>query len=115
MLIILFNKLLNSYYELDMDLYGVKNEKELYNLVKASRNTIALSHCRITVTYNKNGIFSFVIYKYYMPPTISNFKETVETHTINLKTGEEYDINNILNTSDIYTVIKLKQSLLEFL
>ena len=54
-----------------MDLYGVKNEKELYNLVKASRDTIALSHCRITVTYNKNGIFSFVIYKYYFHSTNS--------------------------------------------
>lgn len=108
----LIQQTLNSYYELDMDLYGVKNEKELYNLVKASRDTIALSHCRITVTYNKNGIFSFVIYKYYMPPTISNFKETVETHTINLKTGEEYDITNILNTSDIYTVIKTQAELI---
>ena len=108
----LIQQTLNSYYELDMDLYGVKNEKELYNLVKASRDTIALSHCRITVTYNKNGIFSFVIYKYYMPPTISNFKETVETHTINLKTGEEYDINNILNTGDVYTVIKTQAELI---
>lgn len=103
---------LNSYYEFDKDLYGVKDEKELYNLVKASKNTMALSHCRITVTYNKDGIFSFVIYKYYMPPTISNFKETIETHTINLKTGDEYYLNNLLNTSDIYTVIKTQSELI---
>ena len=103
---------LNSYYEFDKDLYGVKNEKELYNLERASRGTIALSHCRITVTYNKNGIFSFVIYKYYMPPIISNFKETMETHTINLKTGDEYYLNKLLNTSDIYTVIKTQAELI---
>lgn len=103
---------LNSYYEFDKDLYGVKDEKELYNLVKASGNTVALSHCRITVTYNKNGIFSFVIYKYYMPPTISNFKESVETHTINLKTGDEYYLDNLLTTSDIYTVIKTQSELI---
>lgn len=108
----LIQQTLNSYYELDKDLYGVKSEKELYNLVRASRGTIALSHCRITVTYNKNGIFSFVIYKYYMPPTISNFKETVETHTINLKTGDEYYLDNLLNTSDIYTVIKTQAELI---
>lgn len=103
---------LDSYYEFDKDLYGVKDEKELYNLVKASSNLAAISHCRITVTYNKNGILSFVIYKYYMPPTISNFEETIETHTINLKTGDEYYLDDLLNTSDIYTVIKTQSELI---
>lgn len=103
---------LDSYYEFDKDLYGVKDEKELYNLVKASNNISAISHCRITVTYNKNGILSFVIYKYYMPPTISNFEETIETHTINLQTGDEYYLDDLLNTSDIYTVIKTQSELI---
>lgn len=108
----LIDETLNSYYEFDSDLFGVADEEELYNLVKASRDTVALAHCRITVTYNRDGIFSFVIYKYYMPPTILNYKETMETHTINLKTGEEYDLSNIINTSDVYTLVKTQAELI---
>lgn len=108
----LIDQTLNSYYEFDKDLFGVADEEELYNLVKASRDTAALSHCRITVTYNRDGIFSFVIYKYYMPPTILNYKETMETHTINLKTGEEYDLSNIIDTSDVDTLVKTQAELI---
>lgn len=108
----LINQTLDSYYEFDKDLFGVSDEKELYNLVKASRNTAALSHCRITVTYNRDGILSFAIYKYYMPPTILNYKETIETHTINLKTGEEYDLNQFIYTNDVDTLVKAQAELI---
>lgn len=107
----LINQTLNSYYEFDKDLFGVSDEKELYNLVKASRNTAAISHCRITITYNRDGILSFAIYKYYMPPTILNYKETIETHTINLKTGEEYDLNQFIYTNDVDTLVKTQAEL----
>lgn len=108
----LINQTLDSYYEFDKDLFGVSDEKELYNLVKASRNTAALSHCRITITYNRDGILSFAIYKYYMPPTILNYKETIETHTINLKTGEEYDLNQFIYTNDVDTLVKAQAELI---
>lgn len=108
----LVQKTLDSYYEFDPELFGVKDEKELYELVKKSKNVIAVTHCRITVTYNKNGILSFVIYKYYVPPTILGYKETVETHTIDLKTGSEYDLNHILKDSDnVDEIIKTQAEL----
>lgn len=103
---------LDSYYEFDSELFGVKDEKELYKIVKASRGVPALTHCRVTVTYNKNGILSFVIYKYYVPPTILGYKETVETYTIDLKTGDIYDLNKILADPDnVNEIIKTQARL----
>ena len=46
-----------------------------------------------------------------MPPTILNYKETIETHTINLKTGEEYDLNQFIYTNDVDTLVKTQAEL----
>ncbi len=103
----LVQETLKCYYEFDKTLFGVKDEEELYNIVKSSRNVAAVSHCRVTVTYNKNGILSFVIYKYYAAPLSTNYQETVETHTIDLKTGDEYNLSDIITDSgNVMSLIK---------
>ncbi len=103
----LVNETLNSYYELDCRLFGAKDEKELYEMVKASNNMLAIAYCRVTVTYNKNGILSFVIFKYHMPPTINEYNVITETHTIDIKTGDEYVLGDILAAgSDVISIVK---------
>lgn len=98
---------LEKYFELDPLLYGAESEEELYKLVKAQGKE-AESSFSASVTYNEDNIISYTIKVVIQSPNDSYSSSFTELHTVDLKTGEELELSDIIGIDEetVKTAVK---------
>lgn len=86
-------KILSKYFELRPSEYGADTVEELYDYVSEYGKKIEVN-ILIKVTYNDNNIISYVSALNVSSP---NAFSSVEYHTVNIKTGDELMLGDILS------------------
>lgn len=98
------NATLNRYFKLDLSVYGFESEDDILNLVKANNRKLE-TNISASVTYINDSIISYTVQIDVQSPNASDFSTVLGLHTIDLKTGNELSLKDILN-SDEATVKK---------
>lgn len=87
------NEILNRYFKFEPSIYGAETDEDIYNYVDKSGKKVE-TNISITSTYNSNDIVSYTVDLNVSAPDVLT---SLELHTINIKTGEELKLNNILS------------------
>lgn len=92
-------ELLNKYFKLDPTIYGADGEDEIYYLVK-SKNKRIETKISAKVTYNSAYILSYVIDIDIQAPNAAASSSAVELHTVDMQTGSELSLNDIIGSDE---------------
>lgn len=92
-------ELLDKYFKLTPSMYGVEGEDEVYYLVK-SKNKKIETKISAKVTYNSDYILSYVVDIVIQSPNTADSSSAIELHTIDMKTGDELSLSNIIGSDE---------------
>lgn len=93
------NETLNKYFSLNLATYGFENENDIFYLVKTTGKSLETT-VSARVTYNNDYILSYIVEVSVKSPDALASSATVELHTIDLKTGNELGLSDILGSDE---------------
>ena len=103
------NDTLNRYIKLDLSVYGFESEDDILNLVKANNRKLE-TNISASVTYINDSIISYTVQIDVQSPNASDFSTVLELHTIDLKTGNELSLKDILNSDEVTVKKKVAEA-----
>lgn len=96
------NELLDTYFKLNPSVYGAEGEDEIYHLVKSKGKRIE-TKISARVTYNSDYILSYVVDIDIQSPNAADSSSAIELHTIDMKTGKELSLNDVISGDESNT------------
>ena len=77
-------------------MYGAEGEDEIYYLVKSKGKRIE-TKISARVTYNSDYILSYVVDIDIQSPNTADSSSAIELHTIDMRTGKELSLNDVIS------------------
>lgn len=90
------NETLDKYFKLDLTTYGFESENDIFSLVKTNQKSLE-TIVSARITYNSDYVISYVVEVSVKSPDTLASSDTVELHNIDLKTGNELSLSDILD------------------